>query len=480
MNLADVISRHARETPLATAVFAGDSQIDYQTFDRAIWRAAAALQSRGISPGDVVGIAMRSSPAYLVVAYALARMGAVQISLPLSEPEPVRARYKQRFGVQATIGDADVDPEWLVSAAMPVDESLRAPGGDAGWRIAMTSGTTAEPKAVLQSHAAHCAWREVYARAIPGRRSDRLLCVIELEFYAAIRQCMELHWAGAAVVFPSQPIQSSDDFIAALKRYPVNYLHLLPTHLHRLMPALRAGDSRIPEIRVLRTGAMIASHKLRRDVRERLTPNMVITYGTNDVGSLLTYADRRLMEQHPGSVGIASPGVQLEVVDDDDVALPAGEPGHIRVKAPGMPAGYIGNPQATAKTFRDGWYYTGDLGMLSDAGALYFKGRADDLMNFDGIKLYPADIEAALLEHPAVAEATSFPLRVVAHQDVPVAAVVLREPVADGVLVAWCRDRLGIRAPRLVAVLKTLPRNSIGKVLKREVAQTVLQNLRRR
>jgi acyl-coenzyme A synthetase/AMP-(fatty) acid ligase len=142
-----------------------------------------------------------------------------------------------------------------------------------------------------------------------------------------------------------------------------------------------------------------------------------------------------------------------------------------------MPGGYIGDEAASARAFRGGWYYPGDLGYLDEGGALYFRGRADDLMNYDGMKIYPADIEEVLLAHPAVAEAAAFPLPSDRHQDVPFAAVVLRSPVAAATLLDWCRERLGARAPIKLAQLASLPRTERGKVNKQALVQFVRERV---
>ena len=109
--------------------------------------------------------------------------------------------------------------------------------------------------------------------------------------------------------------------------------------------------------------------------------------------------------------------------------------------------------------------------MLSPEGALFLKGRADDMINFDGTKIYPADIETTLLQHPAVAEAAAFAIIVQGYRQVPVAAVILQGPATAQELVAFCRARLGLRTPRVVHILDGFPRNAIGKVLKRELAE---------
>ena len=475
-NVADVVSRHAQATPRAPAVVERGRVIDYRAFDHAIWRAAAQLRRQGIAPGDVVGVTMGSSTLHLVAGYALARMGAVQLSLSLRESEATRRSLAQRFHAAALVTDKDADPAWLAPDDSPIDRAVRAPGGDAGWKIAMTSGTTGTPKAVLQTHAMHIAWRELNQAAVPLQPDECYLAVVELDFFAGFRLCMDVHWSGGAVLVGEAP-RTVDALLETIERDGVNYLYLTPVHLQQLLPRLPADRPRLPGLRRLRTGSMIVGEALRGEIVRRLTPNLVVAYGTNDVGSPFTLADGDTLQRFPDSIGFPVRGVEVEVVNEEGRALPAGETGLVRVKTPGMPAAYLGNPEASARAFRDGWYYPGDLGVLAPEGALYFKGRADDLMNFDGIKIYPAEIEAVLLAHPAVAEAAAFPIASRRHQDVPAAAVVLREKLDTQVLERHCRERLGVRAPRIIAALSELPRNAAGKVLKRELAQALARRL---
>jgi acyl-coenzyme A synthetase/AMP-(fatty) acid ligase len=488
MNLAEVIARHAQATPGASAVIEAGRAYSYGEFDRAIRRAARALRRNGIAPGDVVGMTMGGSALHLVVAYALAHAGAVQLALPRRESPQVRRHLAACYRAAVVVGDAEearldgirylaAQPEWLDGAGARDEGGEAAPGGDAPWRIVMSSGTTGAPKAVLQTHAMHVAWREIYARALPVLSSDRYLAVVALDFYAGIRQCMEMHWSGACAIV-GVPVRSPGELFAAVERHGANYLLLLPVHLQQLLPALPRDRPRLPGVRVLRAGAMILAESLRREIARGLTPNLVVTYGSNDVGSVLTFADADTEARHPGSVGFPSPGVRIEIADESGARLPAGGIGLIRARAPGMPAGYIDNARASAQAFRDGWYYPGDLGLLTPEGALYFKGRADDLMNFDGIKIYPSDIEEALASHPAVAEAAAFPIASATHQDIPAAAVVLRAEISQDAIIAWCRERLGSRAPQVIAVVRDLPRNAAGKVLKHALARALGEHWR--
>jgi long-chain acyl-CoA synthetase len=162
--------------------------------------------------------------------------------------------------------------------------------------------------------------------------------------------------------------------------------------------------------------------------------------------------------------------VEAGIVDAAGVPLPPGQTGRVRLRGAGMFTRYVGDPAATAAAIVDGWYLPGDLGTLTPDGVLLFQGRADDLMIFDGINIYPREIEAVLEAHPAVREAAAFPVASQRHTQIPVAAVVVSAAVSEADLVAWCRQQMGARAPHAIAIRPSLPRNEAGKVLKRELA----------
>lgn len=492
-NIADNISRHARAEPRRPALVHGRRTLDFGALDRAISRAAAALRAQGLRAGETVGLALGNDALHLVTGLALARMGAVQLALPRMEDPALRRRLAKLAGMVALVGESPdaapegvpllrPDPAWLevggkADGAAP-EGAGPAPGGDAGWMIVLTSGTTGAPKAVLQSHSAYAARRALNsgpAFFLPG---DRYFSVMSLGFHLGYRTCIDALWSGASVEL-AEPFRSGADLCAGIQRSGANWLFLMPTHLDAMLPRLAPDRPLLPGVRVLRTAAMNSSDALRQAVRLRLTPNLYISYGINDLGCAAAQADPGTQLRFPGTVGMALPGVELAIADEAGRPLPAGEVGQVRIRIPDMPPGYLGNPEASAAAFRDGWFLPGDLGVLSPEGALTLKGRADDQINFSGAKIYPADIEAALLEHPAVAEAAAFPLASARHQQVPVVAVVLREQVDSKALSAWCRQRLGTRTPKHIVFVSALPRNEMGKVRKRELASLVASRIPR-
>lgn len=483
MNIADIIARHAADTPGAPAVVEGGRTWSYQDFDAAITCAAGAIHAAGLAAGDVACLNLPSGALHLAASYALARLGAVQLALSEKDSAQRHHELAGRFSAKALLAVAGAaplpglqtivaDPGWLDHAPASTRTLARTPGGDSGWKIALTSGTTGTQKAVLLSHAMQEAWCDASHSAVPVLPGDRYLAIIGLGFDAGLRHCLCVHWGGGAVVF-EPPSPTVEALFATVERAGITYLGLSPAQLGQILPVCKDDQPRLPSLRVLRSGGMVHSAALRRDVRRKINPNFHILYGTNDGGSPFTCASGEMVERHPESVGLPCRGVEIGITDESGRPLQDGEIGHVRVRAVGTPRGYINDPEATALRFRDGWYYPGDLGWLSPEGGLHFKGRADDLMNYDGLKIFPSEIENALLAHPEVAEAAAFSIPSPLHQDVPVAAVVLRGATSVADLRRFCAEQLGSRAPKSIAVLTALPRNAMGKVDKRRLAQLV-------
>ena len=485
-NVADVISRHAAERPYAVAIVEGQAIIHYRTLSRAVLAVGWHLRRSGIAAGDVVGVALPHSAMYLVTVYALALIGAASVALPLSDPAALRARYVQRFRVARIASDgADADPTGIptvmVSAAalrdaprnLPAD--LRVPGGERPWTIWRTSGTTSEAKGVPGLHLTSLAMARAFAGHFPGA-NERYLCVMDLTTAYGLNTCERTLFGGGTIVMPALPLAETE-FLECIDRYAITHVALTPNFFSVLLPHLPADGVRCPSLRTAISAGMAMPESLRAEIRRRFSPALSIMYASNE-GSYLTCADAALQERHPETVGTSMPGVELETVDEEDRQVPAGEPGSIRIRTPWMLKGYVDAPsEAQQRTFRNGWIYTGDVGVLSEDGMLFLKGRVDDMMNYDGIKIMPADIEAALLSHPAVAEAVAFPAPSVRHQHVPMAAVVLRSPARPEDLVEHCRRLLGARAPVALSIERTFPRNAMGKVVRRDIADRMAAQL---
>jgi len=484
-NIADCITWHAHERPWAVAIVEQNAVIHYRTLERLIWAAASHLVRAGIRPGDVVGIALPHSGMYLVAVYALARIGAVSTALPTSDPAPLRESLAGKFGVKFVVASAPgagpsgiptvlFNAETVAAAPASLPSDIRAPGGDRPWVIRRTSGTTSEAKGIEISHRALLDEFQAQTAYFPGPH-DRMIAVVPMSLTYGLHMCKRTLFAGGGIVV-ADSAGDTRAFLGLMDIAAVTWANLTPSMMAALLTVLPDNGCRAPSLAGLVASGMAMPDALRQAIRRRLSNTLSIRYGSNEAG-YLTAADAEMQERFPETVGRALPGVEIETVDDTDVPVAAGEAGHIRARTPWMPKGYVNAPEAGNRTFRNGWIYTGDIGVLHADGMLFIKGRSDDMMNYDGIKIMPADIEEVLLAHPAVLEAVAFPVASRSHQHLPAAAVIVRSGVSVEELLAHCRRRLGLRAPLAITIESVFPRNAMGKVLRNELADKIAQKM---
>jgi len=488
MNIADAIARHARENPYSAAILAGDRIIDFRKLDAAIDRVAVEFYEQGLRSGATVGISIPASPLHLITVYALARLGVVHLTLPVQDSAAARGALAFRFGVQAIVSDrpqnsltqftlVKVDPAWLAPATREIQPvSVRTHGGTP-WKIVLSSGTTAAPKAVLATHETEFGWHSRGHPPFPV--GSRFLSTIDMNFSYGLRLNMQALNSGACVVLTVAG--NARALFDEIDIHGITHLAATPRHLMDALPDLPLDAPRCPNIRYLSVAGSIMPEKLRQQIRRRMTPNLHVKYGSNEVGYVVE-APPELQDGLPDVLGRAVAGVQYEIVDDQGSVVPPGDVGRIRFRGEAFPPGYADNPEATAAAFADGWFAPGDLARVGTEGEIYFMGRADDMINFDGVKLYPADIESCLLRHEAVVEAAAFAMPSERFQDVPAAAVVLRPDclaLATKDLIIFCNQHLGLRAPRVVHVVSALPKNAMGKVLKKDLARMLMAAMER-
>ena len=361
-------------------------------------------------------------------------------------------------------------PDWLV----PGEPGPSAAGGDAPFRIGLSSGTTGLPKAVVRTHRDQIRQWQAGRQRVTGP-AGRFLTLTSLQFNFGLGYALQTLDGGGSVHLVSLPIRFAE-ICAVIDREDITHLAVTPTLARDMLSQLDGDMPRFPGLRNLVLSTMAAPEALRREIRRRITPHLVICYATNESG-YVTSADAATQIAFPETVGRPVDDVEVEIVDERGRPLPPGHVGLVRLRGPALPAGYIDDPAATAAAFRDGWYHPGDLGFMSAEGAVFLASRADDVINYDGTKIYPAEIEAALLAHGAVAEAAAFPLAVDGYRQIPAAAVILRAPATAAALLAFCRERLGPHAPLIVHPFPHLPKTATGKVLKRELAHRLAELL---
>lgn len=488
------LRRRAQISPDRLAVTDGELSYTFAELDRAVDRAAARLAALGIGAGRHVALAAGNSARYAVAVFALARLGAVllplnvrltpaELSFQLEEGDASFLLYDaERAPVADSLGfDPRARLEEVAAggdgAAGAGDFTRTAPGEgpgrdgcarefdlDAVQCIMFTSGTTGRPKGAMLTFGNHW-WSAIGSALNLGlQESDAWLAAVPLFHVSGLSILWRSVIYGISAVI--HPKFDPDAVNRAIDRGEVTLLSLVAAMLQRLLDA-RGQAPFPPTVRAaLAGGGPVPRYLLQR--AEQLGLPVLQTYGLTETASQVATLSPRDARRKPGSAGKAL--FPVEVTVDS----PPGGEGEILVRGPVVMAGYYKRPEATREALRGGWLHTGDIGRLDDEGFLYVSGRRSDLIISGGENVYPAEVEAALASHPAVAEAGVIGAADPEWGEVPVALVALRPGanVEAADLQAFCRGLLApYKIPRRVRFVEALPRNAAGKLIRTQLKE---------
>ena len=479
-NLTTAITDWSRKAPAAPAILTAAGTLSFAELDRAINWTADSFMRAGLASGNRVGLQLANQIQQLISSLALARLGAGQIAFNLSDGPQFRGDLIRRLSLAAIITDqASTNGSGAPAVGPPPDtlsdlKSLPtmtfdpAVGGDLPYIIAPTSGTSAgRPKLGMINQQLGKLRGRASGHLLPDGPGCIFLALGDVAFQSMKRRALAILYSGGCVALRTGTENTSQliDFIA---EGGINYLSGTAVHASALLQEAPAGPVLLPGLNAIRMSSTLIADNLREEILDRLTPKLFVTYGLTEFGTVAV-ATPGQVAAIAGVVGTLVPGAEAAIVDDRGQQLPAGEPGHLRVKSDTLVGGYLGAPLASEEAFHDGWFDTGDLVTMTSEGCLIHHGRADDVMILDGINIHPAEIESALLRHPAVAETAAFSVQADIRGDLPMVAVVLKEKTSAKLLIKFGHAELGSRRPRGVMILDALPRNAAGKVLRNQL-----------
>jgi acyl-coenzyme A synthetase/AMP-(fatty) acid ligase len=482
MNLAESIARAGRHRPHAPAILYGERMLGHAELAVTAGRIAALLASRGAGVGTHVGVSMGNTPEHVATILAIARIGAVVVALNPSVDGALREGIAKRYrvallarepGKPALPGVPEVVVEHgrLAEAAAGLAVPRLVPGGDLPWRIALSSGTTGVPKGTVWTHRrtiTQLLFLLADDRSSSGRR---YLIHLDLNMAFALHATLRFLLDGATVVLAADPDPAK--IPALVERHGVDHLRTSPAIVSRILETIGPGRARLERLQSLTLGGSPVSRELMQRVQSVLTPRVVLDYGATEFGGVAR-CDPLLHARHPDAAGRVLPWIEVRIEDDEGRALPVGELGRVGLRSAGpMPEGYFEDPENTARSYRDGWFFPGDLGRLTRSGALLLAGRADDMVSVGGVKMNLVEIDQAIESFPGVVEGAGFVATSPRGEPVLVAAVVAREDLDEAALRRHCASRLRGRGPSYVVRLTALPRNPAGKLLRRELQQRV-------
>ena len=453
-------------------------------------RLGRGLVELGLEPNDRVMVMMANGPEVVISYGGLWRAGAVITpAIFLLSPDEIR-HILQDSEARAVITTPEfVDTikgaaegaesvKWIISTGEEQDgvislSSLEEaePGeiverGDDDLSALMyTGGTTGRAKGVMLSHANwwHAGKAAFEASHVPGVTRS-LVCLPLSHSFGLLVSVVGLHSTE-----PQQTIlqrwPDANEMLPLLQEHRVQVVPLVPSMIQMLL-ALPLEDYDLSELRHVVSGASPLAPEVAREL-ERRVPGVEVREGYGLTETAASFTVNRPDARKLGSVGTPMPGFEVQLVDDDGNEVGEGEVGEICARSKSIMQGYWRSPDATAKTVRDGWLFTGDMGRIDDEGYLYIVDRKKDLILRGGFNVFPRDVEDALLEHPAVAVAGVVgkpdPLR--GEEVVAFVQLNPEQTATADELIEFTRGRLGkYKYPREVRIVESVPLTPVGKI----------------
>ena len=415
----------------------------------------------------VAGVALPFNPSYTEPEFrAYFRDTRVDLLLLPAEGQDLAAAAARSMGIRVL----RLSPDGGLAGTRG-DGPVPSPAPDDVALVLLTSGSTGRAKSVPLTHRNVCASARDVAASMSLGSSDRCLAMWEQYHVGGLVDLLLAPLVSGGVVICT-PGFRTDEALRLLAEARPTWFQVVPTTLGDLVAQVRRDGRGRPggSLRLLRSVAAALPPRLMAEAEETFSVPVLQTFGMTEAGPLITSTLPPPAPRKPGSVG-RSCGCEIRIVDSGWGALPPGQTGQVAIRGPNVFSGYEDDAAANAAQFRDGWFLTGDLGRLDPEGDLFLVGRLKQLINRGGEKVNPQEVDDALLTHPAVAEAASFPVPHPTLGEDVAAAVVLRSPADPGELRAHLLGHLAaFKVPGRIDVRRSLPRNAVGKVDRLELA----------
>jgi acyl-CoA synthetase (AMP-forming)/AMP-acid ligase II len=500
--MGDGLRRNAGKFPLKIAAKDRFREITYGELNRRVNQLANGLLSLGVRKGDGVALSVGNCIEHLEIIFATAKIGALAIPLDikwkalelssvLAALEPAFILLQEDCAAELDKAKALKDLSSITALFLSADRSYSgllngrssaepdaAVAEDEPFAVLLTSGTTGLPKGCLATHRTfvfHCI-NNAIEKGLGVH--DKALLSSPIYFNAGRSFTLGVIYFGGTMILHER--FDAEQVLLTVERERVTYIGAVPTMCERMLQVLdrKAYDTR--SLRCLAiTGGKVHPTVL-EDLKRRVTPNIYRTYASTDSGQM-AISKPGDAESKANAAGRPVWCVDLRIVDEQNNAVNVGEVGEIICKSPLATHGYYKNPEATSASFRDGWFYTGDLGYFDEDGYLFVVGRKKDMVKSGGISIYPLEIESVLYGHPDVVEAAVIGVPDESWGEA-VKAVVVAKPdsrLRAETLMDFCRQRLSAyKVPKSVDFRASLPHTEIGKVNNVQLKEMILAELK--
>jgi long-chain acyl-CoA synthetase len=490
-NLAESLLDMALKEGRRPALRMGDAALTYEEFCEAAGRVATAFDRLDVAPGDRVGLVLPNVTAFPIIYYGALLAGAAVVPMnPLLKAREIQY-YLENSGARVVIAAADVAaaaveaagdvgitavvvdpvrPLELMASRARTDSVARDDEDNAV--ILYTSGTTGPPKGAQLTHGNLAGNARTTADTLLETTPDDTIMGCLPLFHVFGLTCGLTSAVLSGATLSLLPRFQGDAALSLLEEDQVTVFEGVPTMFAAILHAPERGNFDLSRLRLCVSGGAAMPVEVMTSFEKEFGCTVLEGYGLSETSPVVSF-NHPHAPRKAGSIGTPIAGVEMRLLDDRGNDVVPGEVGEIAVRGPNVMKGYWAKPDATQNAMPDGWFRTGDLARQDDDGYFFIVDRKKEMIIRGGYNVYPREIEEALYEHPAVAEAASVGIP---HPDLgeEVGAAVVLKPgmTADAnELREWTKARVAAyKYPRHVWLVESLPKGPTGKILRRAVA----------
>jgi acyl-CoA synthetase (AMP-forming)/AMP-acid ligase II len=474
---------------------ASGQTITYAQLAESVRRMAASLSARGFGKGDVFAIFSPNVPEYAVALYAASSLGAASTTInPLYTADEVAHQLKdagakylltvpalidkaeeaaRKAGVEEIFVIGEAEGATPFASLLESDDSLpevRINAREDVFALPYSSGTTGLPKGVMLTHYNLVANLCQQESINPINETDTLLCILPLFHIYGMAVILNMGLYKGATIIMMQRFDL-ERVLKVMQDYGVTYAHLVPPIILALAKQQIVDAYDLSKLHTIFSGAAPLSESVTTACIKRLKNCQIRQgYGMTETSPVIHMSPTDPLQIKHGAVGQCIPNTECKIVDmETGRALGHNQEGEICMRGPQMMKGYLNRPEATASTIDpDGWLHTGDIGYADDDGHFYIVDRAKELIKYKGFQVAPAELEALLLSHPAIADAAVIPCPDEEAGEIPKAFVVMKAEAGDEEIMSYVAERVApYKKIRRIERIEQIPKSASGKILRR-------------
>jgi len=481
--LPDLLSFAASHYPDHTLI-EGDRKTTYKTLEKKVNALSACLISEGIKKGDPVAIYLPNSIEFAISFFGVTSIGAIAVPINPSYKLEELKYYISNSLSKIVLTDKTLEPLVLKSIEGLESKLIVIRGGNLNLDEEVfvdidsldeeleaiylySTGSTGKPKRVSRTHKNLIALAENHTSTVNWTADDMVLFVVPVSHTYGFGNFISAVKVGAHIIF--QDGFNRRKVIEVLDKYKVNVFPAVPFMIDMLSKTQVEESLDFSSLHFMLSAGAPLSRESFFGFKEKFGVYPRQLYGSSETG-VISISVGKDIEQRYNSVGKPVQNVEVRIVDEMGVDCPANSVGEIIVRSRSMTTGYHNLPEETAKVFKKGYYYTGDLGKFDDEGYIYIMGRKKLFINISGNKIDPLEVERVIMSNDKIDEAVVIGVNDKSGKECVKAIVVQRNEISTRELMEFCREKIaGFKIPKIIEFRDSLPKSPTGKILRNKL-----------